>query len=179
MHVLYMVPQAIAFDKRTSALHYLVSIIAKNDNDILRISEEFMPVRAAKRFVFAAVSDQLADLTNGMELVNKMAKKCSQLNCENNTAAGTGIATELEQFAKNTELRVRQAADGFNEASSNFANLLGFFGEENTIKPEAFFSTINKFVNMVDETSKEISRSEVGMVSFASSPVNDCSIVLY
>lgn len=162
------ISQAIAFNKRTSVLQYLVSIIVKNDKDILHVSEDFMPVRATKKNVLATISDQLADLRNGIELVNKMVKEYSP---------GTGnIATEMAYFSKTAESRVRQAAERFNEANSNFANLLGFFGEEDIIKPEAFFSTINKFVYMVDETSKEISRKEKIMVSYACSSVNDCSL---
>jgi hypothetical protein len=30
-------------------LHYLISILQKNDEDVLKLSEDFLPVKAAER----------------------------------------------------------------------------------------------------------------------------------
>jgi len=67
--------QAKAFDRQTSALHYLVSIVQKNDEDVLKLSEDLVPVKAAERVAMDILAKEMKDIKNGIELVKDVVKR--------------------------------------------------------------------------------------------------------
>ncbi len=163
--------QAKAFDRQTSVLHYLVSIVSKNDKDVLRLSEDFGPVKAAERVAVHMISQQLRELSNGIQLVKKMAKNYSpnQYLAGDKTHDATPedellSATPMGKFSLSAESSIKSLTNEFDAAKNNFADLLDFFGEDSSLTPEAFFCTINTFVSMFDQTYKELKRKEEAKV---------------
>ena len=159
--------QAKAFDRQTSVLHYLVSIVSKNDEDVLKLSEDFVPVKAAERVAVDMLSQQLKELTNGIELIKDMAKKYAPQNDAVDGEVEDEIpedellgATPMGKFSLSAESKITSLTKEFAEAKVNFADLLEFFGEDANLTPEAFFCTINTFVTMFDQTYKELKRKE-------------------
>lgn len=164
--------QAKAFDRQTSVLHYLVSIVSKNDEDVLKISEDFVPVKAAERVAVDMLSQQLKELTNGIHLIKEMAKKytfqrdSADAGAEDETPEDELLsATPMGKFSLSAESKITSLTKEFAEAKVNFADLLEFFGEDSNLTPEAFFCTINTFVSMFDQTYKELKRKEEAKVS--------------
>lgn len=67
------------FDNKTSLLQCLISLMPKNDVDVLRLFKDFGPVKAAERVAVEILSQQLNELSNGVNLVKKMTKKYSPI----------------------------------------------------------------------------------------------------
>lgn len=153
-------------------LHYLVSIVSKNDEDVLRLSEDFGPVKAAERVAVDMLSQQLRELSNGIKLIKKMAKNYSP----NQDLAGDEThnatpedeflsATPMGKFSLSAESIIKSLTNEFDAAKNSFSDLLDFFGEDSSLTPEAFFCTINTFLSMFDQTYKELKRKEEAKVS--------------
>lgn len=145
-----------------------MSIVSKNDEDVLLISEDFIPVKAAERVAVDMLSQQLNELTKGIELIKVMAKKYAR---QSETAVDKESeevtpedellsATPMGKFSLSAESKITSLTQEFAEAKVNFADLLEFFGEDSNLTPEAFFCTINTFISMFDQTYKELKRKE-------------------
>jgi len=155
--------EAKAFDRRTSVLHYLVSIVLKNDEDVLKVSEDFIPLRAAERVAMDMLSQQLKEMSRGIESVKDIVMR----NLSETVAPDDEILEEellaitaMGRFSLSAASKIQSLSNEFDNARDNFANLLQFFGEDQSMTPEAFFSTINTFVSMFDETHKDLIRKQ-------------------
>lgn len=141
--------------------------MSKNDEDVLKLSEDFVPVKAAERVAVDMLSQQLKELTKGIDLIKEMAKKYAPQNenvdCEIDEEIPEDellSATAMGKFSLSAESKITSLTKEFAEAKVNFADLLEFFGEDPNLTPEAFFCTINTFVSMFDQTYKELKRKE-------------------
>jgi len=159
--------EAKAFDRQTSVLHYLVSIVQKNDEDVLKLSEDFVPVKAAERVAMEMLAQQLKEMEKGIKLVKDVVKR----HLPETVASTDGMtdempedellgATPMGRFSLSAASKIHSLSIKFDEAKGSFQNLLQFFGEDNTMTPEAFFCTINTFVSMFDQTHKELKRKQ-------------------
>ena len=54
-------------------LHYLVSIVQKNDEDVMKLSEDFVPVKAAERVSMDMLAQQLKEMEKGICFNEKKA----------------------------------------------------------------------------------------------------------
>merc|ERR1712238_219823 len=68
--------------------------------------------------------------------------------------------TPMGRFSLSAESKIQVLSDQFDEAQENFRKLLQFFGEDNSMTPEAFFCTINTFVSMFDQTCQELKKKQ-------------------
>ncbi|KAL9178540.1 LOW QUALITY PROTEIN: hypothetical protein ACHAXT_001878 [Thalassiosira profunda] len=149
--------EAKAFDRQTSVLHYLVSIVQKNDEDVLQLSEDFGPVKAAERVAMDMLALQLKEMMKGVDLVKAVVKRHSPEDAVEEEVLG---ATPMGKFALSAASKITSLALEFDDAKTNFADVVQFFGEDTSMTPEAFFCTINTFVSMFDQTHKELKRKE-------------------
>jgi hypothetical protein len=115
------------------------------------------------------ISQQLNNLANGVQLIKDMAKKYAPDNgiSEEEEAAEGPLpegellnATAMGKFSLGAESQVTSLMNEFGNAKCSFADLLEFFGEDSSLTPEAFFSTITTFTSMFEKTYKEIQRKE-------------------
>ena len=152
-------------------LHYLVSIVQKNDEDVLKLSEDFVPVKAAERVAMEMLAQQLKEMEKGIKLVKDVVKR----HLPETVAPTDGMpdempedellgATPMGRFALSAASKIHSLSIKFDEAKGNFAELLQFFGEDKLMTPEAFFCTINTFVSMFDQTHKELKRKQEAKV---------------
>ena len=138
-------------------LHYLVSIVQKNDEDVLKLSEDFGPVKAAERVAMDMLALQLKEMMKGVDLVKAVVKRHSPEDEVEEEVLG---ATPMGKFALSAASKITSLALEFDDAKTNFADVVQFFGEDTSMTPEAFFCTINTFVSMFDQTHKELKRKE-------------------
>jgi hypothetical protein len=153
--------EAKAFDRKTSVLHYLVSIVEKNDEDVLKLLEDFGPVKAAERVAMDMLAQHLREMDKGINLVKDVAKRyLPKVEAPADEIAEDELlgATPMGRFSLSAASKIQSLSNEFDEAKRNFADLLQFFGEDTTMTPEAFFCTINTFVSMFDQTYKELKR---------------------
>jgi len=144
-------------------LHYLVSIVQKNDEDVLNLSQDFVPVKAAERVATDMLASQLKEMQSGVRVVKDVVKRnlpadtpCDETSSEEEILNSTSMG----KFSISATSQILSLANEFGKAKGNFSNLLQFFGEDNTMSPEAFFCTINTFVSMFENTHKELVRRE-------------------
>jgi len=145
-----------------------VSIVQKNDEDVLKLSDDFVPVKAAERVSMEMLAQQLKEVQQGIELVKNVAKRHlpdSDVPVVDLPDDDILAATPMGQFALSASSTTQLLANDYADVKSNFADLLQFFGEETTMTPEVFFCTINTFVSLFDQTHKELKRKEEAKVS--------------
>ena len=158
--------QAKAFDRQTSVLHYLVSIVQQNDVDVLKLSEDFEPVKAAERVAMDMLAQTLRELEKGIQGVKDVVKRnlpetqnTSDMADDEKEDEVLG-STPMGKFSISASAMIQSLSNEFNDAKASFVDLLQFFGEDTSMNPEAFFCTINTFVSMFDQTHKELVRKE-------------------
>jgi len=170
--------EAKAFDRQTSVLHYLVSIVQKNDEDVLKLSEDFGPVKAAEYVAMDMLASELKNMEKGIDSLKNVVLKHLpedlpapsedtpeeyELRRANNFEGSNVdqlLATPMGKFSLSASAKIKSLSNEFGKGKTNFAGLLEFFGEETSMTPEAFFCTINTFVSMFDQTHKELVRKE-------------------
>ena len=147
-------------------LHYLVSIVQKNDEDVLNLSEDFVPVKAAERISMDVLAQHLKEMEKGVDSVKDVVKRhLIKFPLDEKSDDKLVSGTAMGQFSINAESKVQSLINEFARLKAKFANLLQFFGEETSMTPEAFFCTINTFVSMFDQTHKDLKRKEEAKVS--------------
>lgn len=153
--------EAKAFDRETSVLHYLVSIVQKNDEDVLKLSDDLLPVKAAQRVAVDMLSQQLTEMSNGVKLVGEVAKNNTPVDDTTGTPEDELMAmTAMGEFFLDASAKIRSLSFELIAAKNKFSELLVYFGEDNSMNPDTFFSTLNSFVAMFDETLDELKRKE-------------------
>mmetsp|Transcript_9298 Transcript_9298/g.18757 ORF Transcript_9298/g.18757 Transcript_9298/m.18757 type:complete len:1807 (+) Transcript_9298:262-5682(+) len=154
--------EAKAFDRQTSVLHYLVSIVQKNDADVLKLSDDFAPVKAAERVAMDMLSLELKKMDQGIEKLQAVVKKNLPEPCDSGSEREEDdlISTPMGRFSISAASKIQSLSNEFEDVRSSFTDLLRFFGEDSSMSPEAFFGTINTFVSMFDQTHKELVRKE-------------------
>ena len=139
--------EAKAFDRQTSVLSYLVSILQKNDEDVLRFVEDFVSVKSAERVSMDMIAMQLRDMEKGVQSVMHVTKR-------HLIQTQVDRPTDMGHFSLKAESTVQSLIIEVAEVKKQFAELLQFFGEDSTVTPEQFFSTINNIVSVFDHTNK-------------------------
>ena len=155
--------EAKAFDRQTSVLHYLVSIVQKNDADVLKLSEDFAPVKAAERVAMDMLSSELKKMEQGIEKLQAVVKKNLPEPDDSGSEREEDELIEsspMGRFSISAASKIQSLSNEFDNVRSRFTDLLRFFGEDSSLSPEAFFGTINTFVSMFDQTHKELVRKE-------------------
>jgi hypothetical protein len=155
--------EAKAFDRQTSVLHYLVSIVQKNDADVLKLSEDFAPVKAAERVAMDMLSSEIKKMSHGIEKLQTVVKRNIPESCDSGSEREEDELldiTPMGRFSVSASSKIQSLSNEFEDAKSSFADLLKFFGEDSSLSPEAFFCTINTFASMFDQTHKELVRKE-------------------
>lgn len=141
-------------------MHYLVSIVQKNDEDVLNLSEDFVPVKAAERVAMDMLASQLKEMQSGLRVVKDVVMRNFTQCDETSSEEEILNSTSMGKFSISATSKIQSLANEFDKAKGNFSKLLQFFGEDSTMSPEAFFCTINTFVSMFENTHKELKRKE-------------------
>ena len=154
--------QAKAFDKETSALHYLVSIAQKNDEDVLKISQDFIPLKSAERVSIEALDEQMKKMNESMELVKGMLKKYPQIRGEGDVTSAAEVTkgTTMDQFFSRAVPKILSMSEELTHVKSNFKELLQYFGECEKTTPKDFFCIINKFAGALEQARKDLRTKE-------------------
>lgn len=155
--------EAKAFDRQTSVLSYLVSIVQKNDMDVLRVSEDLEPAKAAERVAMEVLAQQVREIEKSIHLVKNVVKRFLQKRdtpFDGLSEEELLSTTPMGQFALSAASKMQSLSTQFEDAKSNFSGLLQFFGEDKTMTVEAFFCTINTFLSTFDNTNKDLNRKQ-------------------
>ena len=148
-------------------LYYLVSIVKQNDEDVLKLSKDLLPVKAAERVSMDMLDQQLREMDNRNELVKTVVKRhMIKSRLDNKTQVNeSSVGMDMHKFYFNAASEIEALVQELADVKTQFANLLQFFGEDTNMIPEKVFCTINTFVSLFDQTHNELKRNEGAKVS--------------
>jgi hypothetical protein len=149
--------------------------VQKNDKDVLKVSDDFVPVKAAERVAMDMLAQQLKEMDEGARLAKDVVKRhlLSLIQLTRTDSVPTDEetpedellgASPMGRFSLSASSKIQSLSKEFNDAKSKFTNLLEYFGEDHTMTPEAFFCTVNTFVSMFDQTHKELMQKQEAKV---------------
>jgi hypothetical protein len=141
-----------------------VSVLSKNDADVLKLPEDLRTTQGAERLGFDSLSEELERISRDI----KLAKETANKYCPQKVATGVAcmpLDTSMQRFLIRAEDEIAFATGQFNRAKSGYIKLLEFFGEDTALAPEVFSHTINSFVSTFSDTCKEMKRNEEAKVS--------------
>mmetsp|Transcript_3263 Transcript_3263/g.4171 ORF Transcript_3263/g.4171 Transcript_3263/m.4171 type:complete len:495 (-) Transcript_3263:112-1596(-) len=163
-----------AFDRRTSALDFVVGLMIKNqDQHPLALEEELkrMPLTQAARVTMSSCVQELKVLQSGLDRLRRLVhNEDDHLTTPNDAAVATirlddpdwnrellSSDSEIDEqdntnpdalaFFELAEVRVNDAQVQLEEATLAFDSTLEYFGEDPSMTPNEFFSTLVAFVD--------------------------------
>ena len=179
--------QAKAFDKKTTFLHYVILIIQRNNEILLRFKDDLSTVFKADKIFWDQCLTDLDEVESQLENVRRIAlhqarqssgywlrrhKSHSGDDGEESLSDGE-ISLTLEEevealratpigvFTLSAIKYVSSLRDKVEETRSKYARLLEYFGEEeSTWQPHELFSTIAKFCRDFDKAKEEVRANE-------------------
>ncbi|GAX26829.1 diaphanous 3 [Fistulifera solaris] len=176
--------QAKAFDKKTTFLEYVIRIVNRNNELLLRFEDDIPTVFKADKVSWEQCVGDLEEVENQLENVRRMAlyqarhthayglkKKSTKDDDESLSDAEEEFSLEEEVEAlKSTQVGmftlsaikyISALRDKIEETKFKFSSLLEYFGEENKNKqPHEIFSTFVKFCRDFEQAKEHVFSEE-------------------
>ncbi|KAL7564532.1 hypothetical protein ACA910_017686 [Epithemia clementina (nom. ined.)] len=179
--------QAKAFDKKTTFLHYVILIVQRNNEILLRFKDDLPTVFKADKVFWDQCLTDLDGVESQLENVRRIAlyqarqshgyrlrKHKSHSTDDGDESLSDGeVSLSLEEevealratpigiFTLSAIKYVSSLRDKVEETRAKFERLLEYFGEEeNTWQPHELFSTIAKFCRDFDKAKDEVLANE-------------------
>lgn len=190
--VLY--PQAKAFDKKTSVLHYLVKLVKQNDELLVNFHNDLNHIADAQNIVLDSLcadinvlKDELvkvyetarseADrfeekgLLTQISLKDLMEQKTSVRNIDsipqfNQIHHHTG-RTSMERFALGSASMIDETIKLVDHVKDLYVKVLDYFGEDAKMPSNEFFGTMRKFVMEFGKAAEQVEKAEQAKVRLA------------
>jgi hypothetical protein len=149
---------AKAYDKKTTVLQYVITLISRNDEDCLKFPEELKHVSDASRLSFDTITTERAALrhefTTNLNIVEDIRNK----DPESDTNSMLDFLTKvtivfcfyhfLLTFSLQADQQCSELERGFEKAKEKFSGVLVYFGEDPGMSSQDFFSTLFKFIQV-------------------------------
>ena len=140
LDALLKLQSAKAFDKKTSVLQYVITLIQRNDENCLLFPEDLGNVAEASRLTLESVLSDHATLRQNLD---KTCRVMTDLAEQDGTDAASGSMASF--LAK-----ARQICDDLDaliaSVQKKYEGLLAYFGEEPNMQSSDFFSTLSRFI---------------------------------
>jgi len=130
---------AKAFDKKTTVLQYVVTLICRNDEDSLKFPEDLKHVSEASRFTFDTITTEKNTLRQEFNTNLKIVEEIRSKDLDSDTDAMLDFLTKADSQCSDLER-------GFEKAKEKFSGVLVYFGEDPSMSPQDFFSTLSRFI---------------------------------
>jgi hypothetical protein len=172
--------QAKAFDKKTTFLHYVVLIVQRNNELLLRFKDDLPTVLKADKVYWDQCLADLEEVENQLENVRRislhqarMAQQCRlkkskpQDDDDNDSLGGVSLsleeeveslrATSIGLFTLGAIKQVSALRDKVEVTKSKFHRLLEYFGEEDKKwQPHDLFNVITTFCRDFEKAKEEV-----------------------
>ena len=180
-------PQAKAFDKKTSVLHYLVRLVKRNDEGLLTVLEDLQHVKEAETVLLDSLSSDIRALKDEIAPVHETIKT----QAENLEAAGQIVQmslqelkeqrttirnvdkipqynkmdhhtgrTPMERFILHSEAQVDAALAFTDSVKRKYLELLEYFGEDEGMASNEFFGTMTRFLAEFQKSIEHVNKEE-------------------
>lgn len=172
--------QAKAFDKKTTFLHYVVLIVQRNNESLLRFKDDLPTVLKADKVYWDQCLADLEEVENQLENVRRISlhqarmlqqcrlKKSKPQDDDDNDSLG-GVSLSLEEeveslratpiglFTLGAIKQVSALRDKVEVTKSKFHRLLEYFGEEDKKwQPHDLFNVITTFCRDFEKAKEEV-----------------------
>jgi hypothetical protein len=175
--------QAKAFDKKTTFLHYIVLIVQRNNELLLRFKDDIPTVFKADRVYWDQCINDLEEVEHQLENVRKIAlyqarqatmyrlrKKKREEDEESLSSDENELSLEEEvealraspigMFTLSAIKYVSSLRDRVDETKAKYSRLLEYFGEEGNMQPHELFTTIVSFSRDFDNAKELVFANE-------------------
>jgi hypothetical protein len=175
---------AKAFDKKTTFLHYIVLVVQRNNELLLRFKDDIPTVVKADRVYWDQIELDLEEVENQLENVRRIAlhqaslmmryrlrkktkKPQSVLDDDENSLSDTEMtleeevealrATEIGLFTLGAIKKVSALREKVETTKSKFKKLLEYFGEEDKeLQPHELFHILATFCRDFDKAKEQV-----------------------
>lgn len=169
--------QAKAFDKKTTFLHYIVMIVRKNNELLLRFQDDLPTVLKADKLYWDQCLADLEEVENQLENVrrislyqarlrlDKILKKSNSRDDDSLGDVSLSLEEEVEAlratpigvFTLGAIKKVSALRDKVEETRAKFNRLLEYFGEEDKkLQPHELFHIISVFCRDFVKAKEEV-----------------------
>ena len=176
--------QAKAFDKKTTLLHYVVLVVRRNNELLIRFADDLPTVLKADKIHWEHCVTELDEVEKQLENIRKLALieyRMSHMNKDFMNTAMTPSLTEesmsLEEefaalrsskvgvFTLDAIKKVSSLRDKVDLTQSKFSNLMEYFGEPNKkIQPNELFEIFVTFCRNFSKANEEVIANEKAKV---------------
>jgi hypothetical protein len=133
---------AKAFDKKTSVLQYVITLIYRNDEDCLRFPEDLKHVSEAARMSMDTINSEKNNLIEEFHGNLRILEEIRATEDNGNTDAMLDFLVKADGLCK-------ELVRGIDKAKEKFARVLEYFGEDPSMSSQEFFSTLFKFLQVL------------------------------
>eukprot|EP01129_Flabellula_baltica_P010174 TRINITY_DN426_c0_g1_i1.p1 TRINITY_DN426_c0_g1~~TRINITY_DN426_c0_g1_i1.p1 ORF type:complete len:1979 (+),score=647.08 TRINITY_DN426_c0_g1_i1:38-5974(+) len=137
-----------SIDKKQTLLDYIVDYISKTQPEILDIVRDLQGVKAASRFSFQGVKDDMNELKRGLSVcqtqiptVEKSKTYKYDVYYQKMPVAITECSSVFESTLEKVE-----------KTENDFKKILTDYGEDDSTKPSEFFSMLRDFILLIEES---------------------------
>ncbi|KAJ1440629.1 hypothetical protein B484DRAFT_140080 [Ochromonadaceae sp. CCMP2298] len=130
---------AKAFDRKTSVLQYVVTLIHRNDPDCLRFPDDLPHIAEAARL-------KLEDVGGEKKVLREEFDRNCQIVGEIEDTQPTPKTGQMVDFLKRAEEAVKDLEKGLEDVRRKVSSVLAHFGEAPDTAAHDFFTTLHKFV---------------------------------
>jgi len=178
--------QAKAFDKKTTVLHYVVLVVRRNNELLVRFADDLPTVLKSDKIYWDQCLTDLDEVENQLENVRRLALyeyKVARARKENRTTAAppslnddnmsleeelTALrSSKIGVFTLGAIKQVSSLRDKVEMTQSKFKRVLEYFGEsKKKIQPNELFEIFVTFCNNFKRANEEVVANEKKKVSF-------------
>jgi hypothetical protein len=175
--------QAKAFDKKTTFLHYIVLVVQRNNELLLRFKDDLPTMMKADRIYWDQVEQDLEEVENQLENVRRIAlhqarlmtryslrkkKKAQATDDDDNSLSDSSMtledeveclrATDIGIFTLGAIKKVSGLRDKVETTKTKFASLREYFGEEDKkdMQPHELFNIMVKFARDFEKAKEQV-----------------------
>ena len=138
---------AKAFDKKTSILQYVITLVYRNDETCLSFPDDLGHIADASRLTIEAVQAEIKSLSNATDLCLRSVELFKKSECDGQISLQLKNGSDaMFDFLLRAEQTIRETESIVTDVQAQFGSVLAYFGEEPSMSSQEFFSTLQKFV---------------------------------
>lgn len=176
--------QAKAFDKKTTLLHYVILVVRRNNELLIRFSDDLPSISKAEKVYWDQCMSELDQIENQLENVRKLAldeyrsSKSERRAQKNSPSRGLSQSQSGESMSLEDEVealrssrigvftlaaikKVSSLRDKVESTQAKFSDLLEYFGEDKKkMQPHELFNIIGTFCKTFGKANEEVIDNE-------------------
>jgi len=148
-------PDTRSTDLSMTLAQYVVSLLTKNDTELLTFDEELPHCESASKIALSILTGELNTLTKDFEGVAKSVEEIKT------TTKSDKFQKKMLKFVKDAKEDLLIMNHKYNESNDQFQKVATFFGEDSKkTDPEQLFGSVNQFIKIIKQATKDSEQQE-------------------